>query len=53
MIREHFDNYSFSINTQIKVDGDWHRIKSVDFYKAIIETSKDVFTLNQIQELKD
>jgi hypothetical protein len=53
MMREYFDNYRFSIDTQIQVNEKWHRVKSVDFYKALIETTDSTFTISQIDNIKD
>jgi hypothetical protein len=53
MTREEFDNYNFSMQTQVMINGSWERILSVDFPKAIIGTNKtgDV-THNQVEAIK-
>jgi len=56
MTTEQFDNYDFSIYTEIKTKGDtrWERIKSVDFVNRWIETDYHGYPkLEDIEEIRN
>lgn len=36
MTKKEFDTYRFSINTCVKVEGDWYKIIEIDFESRII-----------------
>lgn len=55
MTPEKFDNYSFSIYTEVRIKDEsrWERIVSVDFVRRWIETNyHGPLNLEQIEEIR-
>ena len=49
MNKEKFDNYSFSINTEIKVDGAWEKVIDVNF----VDREVNGYPIQDIQDIKN
>ena len=55
MKKEQFDNYKFSINTEVKVlEGYWDKVTEVDFEDRTIGIERgQIYQINEIMEIRN